>query len=209
MLLVGFTPGPNNPKNMDSFLWPLVAEFIALERGIETWNAATEQYFDLHAYITLVTADMPGREKLMRLKGNRAYSFCSYCLCRGVHNKAIYCPFTPPTDPPDEVITNPKKAKQKGYPWPDYDRRNLALRTNDDFRRNAAYIASDPGHTIAQKKTGIAGQSILHRLSSIDFPRRCHASLLRECHTGHGAPLSWCFFQIPNRDIKQPAGFRR
>jgi len=24
ILVVGFTPGPNNPKDMDSYLWPLV-----------------------------------------------------------------------------------------------------------------------------------------------------------------------------------------
>jgi hypothetical protein len=172
MLLVGFTPGPSNPKDFDSFLWPLVEEFLKLEQGIETWNAATEQYFDLHAYIPLVTADMPGREKLMHLKGNRAYSFCNYCLCRGIHNgSAIYCPFIPPKDPPEELTTDPANAKQKGYPWPSHDCRHLPLRNDSAFRQDAAYIASDPGHTAAQKKTGIAGQSVLHRLSSIDFPR--------------------------------------
>jgi hypothetical protein len=171
ILLVGFTPGPNNPKEIDSFLWPLVEEFKKLERGVETWNAATEQYFNLHAYITIVTADMPGREKLMCLKGNRAYSYCNYCLCRGIHNKAIYCPFSPPEDAPDAVTLDPKKVEKNGYPWPSYDRRKLPLRTDQDFRKNAAYIASDLGHTAAQKKTGIAGQAILHHLSSIDFPR--------------------------------------
>ena len=70
MLVVGFTPGPNNPKDLDSFLWPMVEEMIQLQEGIPmVWNAAAEEYFTLRAYITIVTADMPGREKLMRMKG--------------------------------------------------------------------------------------------------------------------------------------------
>jgi hypothetical protein len=70
MLLVGFTPGPNNPKDLDSFLWPLVEEMLKLHGGIRmAWNAGLEEYFTLRAYITIVTADMPGREKLMRMKG--------------------------------------------------------------------------------------------------------------------------------------------
>ena len=70
MLLVGFTPGPNNPKDLDSFLWPLVEEMLNLHKGIQrAWNAGLGEYFTLHAYITIVTADMPGREKLMHMKG--------------------------------------------------------------------------------------------------------------------------------------------
>lgn len=44
MLMVEFTPGPNNPKDLDSFLWPLVEEFMELEKGVSTWNAASEGY---------------------------------------------------------------------------------------------------------------------------------------------------------------------
>ena len=73
MLLVGFTPGPNNPRDLDSFLWPLVEEFMTLQKpeGVRTWNAAVKAYMPngLHAHITVVAADMPGREKIMKLKG--------------------------------------------------------------------------------------------------------------------------------------------
>ena len=71
MMLVGFTPGPNNPRDLDSFIWPLVEEFMLLEKGVDAWNAATEAYMPnkLHAYIAVIGADMPGREKVMRMKG--------------------------------------------------------------------------------------------------------------------------------------------
>ena len=70
MLLVGFTPGPNNSKDLDSFFWPHIEEMLQLHKGIRmVWNAGVGEYFTLHAYITIVTADMPGREKLIRMKG--------------------------------------------------------------------------------------------------------------------------------------------
>jgi len=83
MILVGFTPGPNNPKDLDSFLWPLVEEMLQLQEGIKmVWNAGMEEYFTLHAYITIVTADMPGREKLMRMKGKYSSRYISHLLGR-------------------------------------------------------------------------------------------------------------------------------
>ena len=116
MLLVGFVPGPNNPKDLDSFLWPLVEEMLHLEVGLESWNAATQQTFKLHACITIITADMPGREKLMQMKGNRAYRYCNYCLCHGIYNGAIYCPFSPPSNPPNTIKDEVKLQ------WRTYDR---------------------------------------------------------------------------------------
>ena len=196
MLLVGFTPGPNNPKDLDSFLWPLVEEMISLHDGIQgSWNAGVEEYFTLRAYITIVTADMPGREKLMRMKGkykyhsiswpgqeaqlngavnllvcshnfllligNRSYRYCNYCKCRGVWNTAIYCPFSPPRDPPETV--------DQGH-WERYHRGDLPMRTNDEFRYDAKHIEETADKKVVDL-TVIAGLSILAELPSIDFPR--------------------------------------
>jgi hypothetical protein len=96
LLIVGFIPGPRNPKDLNSYLQPLIAEFIQLQQGIVTFNAATNSEFKLFAHIVVVTADMPGREKLMYLKGNRAYQYCPYCMARGIWKAAVYCPCEPP-----------------------------------------------------------------------------------------------------------------
>jgi hypothetical protein len=96
LLMVGFIPGPRNPKHLNSYLQPLIAEFIQLQQGIITFNAATNSEFKLFAHIVVVTADMPGREKLMYLKGNRAYQYCPYCMARGIWKSAVYCPCEPP-----------------------------------------------------------------------------------------------------------------
>lgn len=70
MLMVGFIPGPNNPKDLDSFLFPLIEELKELEAGVpNVWNSARQTRFTLRAHVCIVGADMPGREKLMNFKG--------------------------------------------------------------------------------------------------------------------------------------------
>ena len=69
MVLVGFIPGPKEPKDLDSFLYPLVQEFKALAHGIPgVFNAARQETpqatFLMRAYIVTVGADMIGRSKV-------------------------------------------------------------------------------------------------------------------------------------------------
>lgn len=62
-MLVGFIPGLNNPKDLDSFLFPLVKELKELEAGIpHVWNSARQTHFTLTAHLCIVAADIPGRE---------------------------------------------------------------------------------------------------------------------------------------------------
>lgn len=93
--------------------------------------------------------------------GNRAYRYCSFCMCRGVWNKAIYCPFSPPLDPPGTVDRSH---------WERYHRGSLPMRNNLQFREDATHI-EETAHKEAADRTGIAGLAILTRLSSINFPR--------------------------------------
>jgi hypothetical protein len=69
MILMGFIPGPQEPKDLDSFLFPLVQEFLTLGKGLpDGFNAArrdtVEQTFLLRAYIVCIGADMVGRAKV-------------------------------------------------------------------------------------------------------------------------------------------------
>jgi hypothetical protein len=69
MILVGFVPGPKEPNDLDSFLFPLVQEMKMLEKGFsDGFNAArrntAEETFLLRAYIVCVGADMIGRAKV-------------------------------------------------------------------------------------------------------------------------------------------------
>jgi hypothetical protein len=69
MMLVGFIPGPKEPRDIDSFLYPLVQEFKILSTGIPTvYNAARrntpDATFLMRAFIVTVGADMIGRSKV-------------------------------------------------------------------------------------------------------------------------------------------------
>ncbi|KAH0611860.1 uncharacterized protein H6S33_011125 [Morchella sextelata] len=173
MLCTGFIPGPKTPRDIDSFLYPLVKELEALERGIRgVLNASIpswmpEKHFTLHGYLCLVAADMIAREKLMKVTGNRSYCYCEYCMVRGVWNGSLYCPMTPPTDTPQKA----RIRKGSGYPWKTWDRTSLPMRIDEEFRLVAQQIARR-GATAQQKaKYGIKGLSILSRLTAVDFPR--------------------------------------
>jgi hypothetical protein len=171
MLLVGFIPGPKEPHDIDSFLYPLVQEFKKLGQGIPAYNAARkhlgeEAEFTMRAYITIVGADMIGRSKLMHTTGNRSYPYCEYCGARGIWNSAIYCPVTAPSDAPEKA----KSRDGSGYPWSSLDRSHLPLRKDTAFRATARHIAQDLCDG-CQKKYGIRGPSILQQLRSLDFPR--------------------------------------
>jgi hypothetical protein len=69
MILLGFIPGPKEPQDIDSFLYPLVQEFKVLSSGIpNVYNAARrnspDATFLMRAFIVTVGADMIGRSKV-------------------------------------------------------------------------------------------------------------------------------------------------
>jgi hypothetical protein len=162
VLVVGFVPGPNNPKNLDSFMYPLIEEFLALEPGIKAWNGYRQKAFILHAHIAVVTGDMPGRSKLQAFKGSRALRYCPYCYVKAVHSgRTTYCPFHMPRDAPPS-----SDAAERA----DYNIVDLPLRGEMDTRQAAEKIVTLGSDELA-KQYGINHLAILARLSSIDLVR--------------------------------------
>jgi len=57
----GFIPGPNKPKNVDSFLFPGIHHHAALQaEGLPIWNARTDSHYLSDIYLIFTTADGPG-----------------------------------------------------------------------------------------------------------------------------------------------------
>ena len=55
ILLLGVIPGPQQPKDIDSFLRPLVNELKNLQEGVPAvYNGFTKDYFVLHAYVCII-----------------------------------------------------------------------------------------------------------------------------------------------------------
>lgn len=83
----GFIPGPNKPKNIDSFLFPGLHHLSALQReGLSIWDAYENRHFVCNLYIGLNTADGPGMAYLNGLVGHHGKYGCRlYCSVPGRH----------------------------------------------------------------------------------------------------------------------------
>ena len=75
---MGIIPGLKKPKDLLSFLRPVVGGFKALAVGVPAISASVRieslllRSFQLHAYICIVEANMHARDALMGLAGYNA-----------------------------------------------------------------------------------------------------------------------------------------
>lgn len=83
----GFIPGPNKPKNMDSFLFPGLYHLAAIQNeGLPVWDALSSRLFDSKLFLALNTADGPGMAYLNGLVGHHGKFGCRlYCTVPGRH----------------------------------------------------------------------------------------------------------------------------
>lgn len=187
VLVSGFIPGPKGPKQLDTFLKPLVDEFDLLTNdGVPgVWDAGHElsnrvggkrrKDFTLKAHLVLVTTDMPARVKILHSMGFHSISYCEYCQIKGLSYGGIHCPHKPPSNIPPDVIEDQNDKHEKGRPcynWlNDYTYRNSILREDSKYREIATYVSinrqNDPYFA---EETGISGKSIFMRLPTIFFP---------------------------------------
>ena len=83
----GFIPGPNKPKNMDSFLFPGLYHLCAIQNeGLPIWDASSDRLFLSRLFLALNTADGPGMAYLNGLVGHHGKFGCRlYCVIPGRH----------------------------------------------------------------------------------------------------------------------------
>ncbi|KIJ42791.1 hypothetical protein M422DRAFT_135101, partial [Sphaerobolus stellatus SS14] len=55
---LGVIPGPKQPKDFDSFLWPLFQEANELAMGVPAYDIIEDEIFDEHAFICLGGGDI-------------------------------------------------------------------------------------------------------------------------------------------------------
>lgn len=162
LMLCGIIPGPKNPRDIHSFLRPLIDKLKELANGIsDVYDASTGTNFTLRAHLVLVTADLPAMSKLMGISGHGSYNHCRFCTAQGVYAGHVYCPLRTPHDTPQESVFN-------------YDPANLTLRNNATYRHVANETLECENYNPNARPRpiyGVAQYSVFYELDTIDFPR--------------------------------------
>ncbi|KAG8870580.1 hypothetical protein FRB98_001528 [Tulasnella sp. 332] len=159
ILCLGVIPGPKQPKDMDSFLTPLINKFLELAHGVAAIDWKRLRTFMLHAYLILAFGDMPAVAKLLLMKGHNGLCPCRACEILGVR------------DTTSGSTTHYTPLHR--FDSPSYNPRCLPLRTHSGLLLQAIHIeeaATDAEAEWRSKKYGIKGVPALSRLSSISLP---------------------------------------
>ncbi|KAG9084992.1 hypothetical protein FRC06_003777 [Ceratobasidium sp. 370] len=166
ILCLGVIPGPHSPKELDTFLEPLIAELEDLARGVPAFDGDQKHPFCLRAFLLACFGDMPAIAKMMCMKGPNGKSPCRACHILGVRKgdgKGNTTNYVPLSRPWRADRTEPRQ----------YDPRNLPLRTHNEFIRQAVHVGEADTHAEEKRHaraTGINNLTPLARLSSLSFP---------------------------------------
>jgi len=89
----GFIPGPNNPKDIDSFIFPGLYHVCALQNeGLKIWKASLGQVVDANLYKVAACADGAGLNELNGLAGHKGAHGCrKICGTKGRHKPGETC----------------------------------------------------------------------------------------------------------------------
>ena len=153
----GFIPGPNKPKNIDSFLFPGLHHVCALQsEGLHIWDAFRDQRFISHLFLALNTADGPAMAYLNGLVGHHGKFGCR-----------LYCP-VPGRHKPNGSHYYPALMKPVNYVMPGCDHEDLpfalsAVSSSKLYLSNLNFLLKSPNETQYKKRrleTGITKPTI-------------------------------------------------
>ncbi|KJA13784.1 hypothetical protein HYPSUDRAFT_151137, partial [Hypholoma sublateritium FD-334 SS-4] len=153
----GFIPGPNKPKNMDSFLFPGLYHLAAIQNeGLPVWDASSNQLSQSNLFLALNTADGPAMAYLNGLVGHHGKYGCRlYCSVPGRHkpNGTHYYP----------ALLKPVDFHVTGCDHSDISHDSLPQSSPQLYFRNLRYVLDSPNETQYKKRrleTGISKPSI-------------------------------------------------
>jgi hypothetical protein len=95
-------PGPNNPGNLESFMYPLFVDMAKASEGIWMWDAVDSSYFVQHSYICMILGDMLGSAKMSGMAGHTGFHGDRFSMVSGAcssttsGSKYVYYPVSPP-----------------------------------------------------------------------------------------------------------------
>ena len=171
ILCVGVIPGPQKPKDADSYIYPLILELLEFLKGSATFDIERNELFSLHAYLLLVFGDIPAISMIMRMKGHNAIYPCRMCTIKGVRvpdtrNTTHYVPLYRGNHPIVQADDNNGEIRN-------YNPAELPLRTHEQFLDQARHVQLAPTSAEEQRRAkacGIKGIPVLSHLPSLRFP---------------------------------------
>jgi hypothetical protein len=189
-------PGPKQPKDFNSFLFPLYEELNQLAKGIKSFDGECRKHFDLHAFLVSAIGDMPASKHLSGMNGLGAMHPCRVCNIRGIlHLKRYYVPLKPP----------------KGYNTADlsrgkYEPSNLPMRTQQTIESQIREIegATKAHRTELSRKYGIKSNSVIANVSGfqrvLGFPHEFMHLVFLNIIPMMIRLWKGAFFQVDHRD---------
>ena len=136
--LGGFIPGPNKPKNIDSFLFVGLHHIAVLQRkGLHIWDASENCVFKSDLYLLFTTADSPGLVCWDGMVGHSSKKGCwVYCPMQG-RRKIQGTHYYP-------ALLKPLDNCAPGSDHPDINVFQLPLGGSGDYANNLMQVISAP-----------------------------------------------------------------
>ena len=134
ILIGSYIPGPNNPKNLDSFLLSGLQHLAALQKeGLRVWDAVLQCQIHSKVFLTLLMADGPSIMHITKFVGYHGkHSCCLYCGLQGHHKPARKHYFP--------VLLKLADYKVEGCTYEDINIRELSKPSYKQYFANLQYL---------------------------------------------------------------------
>lgn len=146
VLIGGIIPGPNKPKNPDSFTYPGLHHLAALQReGLPIWDCITNTVEICHPFFSLGTADGPGMTYLNGLVGHHGKNGCClFCSLPRRHKKGKphYYP----------ALLKPINYSVQGSAHPDINIEDLPSMSSKDYEEKLKFVVESSNETQYKKR---------------------------------------------------------
>jgi hypothetical protein len=168
IIVLGVVPGPTEPKDIGSFLYPFIIEAEVLAKGVSipSYDSLHQQdiLLDVHAYTLMAIVDIPAGSKLLNVKGQNGRLPCRLCWIQAI--------WVPPRGPYYCPLHEPDRLD--GTPSSSYDPLKLKRRDHESFQEAVDSIRAQPTKTARDKRStelGVTGISVLSLLPGFDLAR--------------------------------------
>ncbi|EJD39909.1 hypothetical protein AURDEDRAFT_171047 [Auricularia subglabra TFB-10046 SS5] len=178
----GFIPGPNKPKNFESFIFPGLRHIAAVNNlpggGLPVWHAHTDRLVSQRLFVAFAGADGPAMTNLNGLVGHSGRLGCRYhCKMKGRRKPGQGGHHYP------VMLLPTGNYDVDGCTHPDYAATELPPAFSSSYASSLEFVISSPNNTeYAHRRaaTGISKPSILSGLGDavLGVPRMCGGDIM-------------------------------